>query len=104
MFNKDAATLLTFMNQRLKHENADLLPRDDYKEFLELAKQILGETPERQRGYIYTIQRPRADIHARWMSKSQKPSKAQFAPAQVPWHPRHTKRKLEKMTLFILFD
>ena len=58
MFNKDAATLLTFMNQRLKHENADLLPRDDYKEFLELAKQILGETPERQRGYIYTIQRP----------------------------------------------
>ena len=37
MFNENTATILTFIGHCLKPENADLLLRDDYKEFLELA-------------------------------------------------------------------
>jgi hypothetical protein len=50
-------------------ENDKNLPRCDYKEFLELAKLILGETTTRKKGYSYHLQRPGADHHARWMSK-----------------------------------
>ena len=59
-------------HHRLKPENAeaDLLPSDDYKEFLELAVMILGRTPERKKGWSYTILRPGAGSHAR----CQKPS------------------------------
>ena len=49
---------------------ADLLPRGDYKEFLELAKVFLGGSVGRKKGYTYTIQVPGADHHARWMSKA----------------------------------
>ena len=69
-FRDDVAPLLTFINHRLEPENADLLPRDDYKEFLELALLILGETPERKKCWTYSIQRPGADSHARWMVKA----------------------------------
>jgi hypothetical protein len=50
-------------------ENYKNLPRCDYKEFLELAKLILGETITRKKGYSYHLQRPGADHHTRWMSK-----------------------------------
>ena len=42
--------------------------RCDYKEFMELAKIILGGSIDRKNSYLYQIQRPGADHHARWMS------------------------------------
>ena len=45
-FKADTASLLTFIQHRLKPEQASLLPRDDYREFLELALLILGATPK----------------------------------------------------------
>ena len=62
--------LLSYINNLLEADNVKNLPRCDYKEFLELAKLILGESIERKKGYTFTIQRPGADHHARWMSKS----------------------------------
>ena len=47
-----------------------LLPRGDYKEFLELAKVFLGGSIDRKKGYTYIIQVPGADHHAHWMPKS----------------------------------
>ena len=70
VFQKDVADLLAFIDRRLEPDMVALLPRGDYKEFLELAKFILGGSIDRKKGYIYTIQVPGADHHARWMSKS----------------------------------
>ena len=41
----------------LSSDNVKNLPRCDYKEFLELAKVILGSSIARKKGYIFTIQR-----------------------------------------------
>ena len=41
-----------------------------YQEYLELTKLILGGSIDRKNGYVYQIQRPGADHHARWMSKA----------------------------------
>ena len=43
IYNGDVTSLLTFVDHCLETENAEFLPRDDYKEFLKLAKLILGE-------------------------------------------------------------
>ena len=37
---------------------------------IELTKLILGGYIDRKNGYVYQIQRPGADHHARWMSKA----------------------------------
>ena len=102
-FKEDIEPLLSFILHRLMPENADFLPRDDYREFLELAQLILGGTPERKKGWSYTIQRPGADHHARWMSKAIYTLKLTLLQHQFPDIPWHKKRKLEKMTFFILF-
>ena len=69
-YQKEKDELLNFISSLLDSDNLKNLPRCDYKEFLELAKLILGETVQRKKGYIYKLQRPGADHHARWMSKS----------------------------------
>ena len=102
-FRDDVAPLLTFINHRLEPENADLLPRDDYKEFLELALLILGETPERKKCWTYSIQRPGADSHARWMAKAIYTLKLTLLQHQFPDITWHKKKELEKMTCFIIF-
>ena len=48
------------MDQCSEPENAEFLPRESYKEFLELP--ILGSTIQRKKEYTG------ADSHARWMS------------------------------------
>ena len=101
-FKADTASLLTFIQHRLKPEQASLLPRDDYREFLELALLILWGTPERKHG-VYKIHRPGADSHARWMSKAIYTLKLTLLQHQFPDIPWHKKKKLEKMTFFILF-
>ena len=102
-FLAEKASVLSFIQQRLKPEQAHLLPRDDYREFLELALLILGGTPERKKGWSYTIQRPGADSHARWMSKAIYTMKLTLLMHQFPDIPWHKKKKLEKMTFFIIF-
>ena len=79
------------------------LPQCDYKEFLELAKLILGESIERKKGYTFTIQRPGADHHARWMSKSIYILKMTLLLHQLPDMHWQTKKKVEKMALFVIF-
>ena len=37
---------------------------------MELSKILLGSDIQLKRGYKYSIQRPGADHHARWMSKA----------------------------------
>ena len=69
-YRAEAASLLLFINTRLEPQNVHLLPRGDYKEFLELAKIILGGDIKRKKGFTYHIQQPGADSHARWMSKA----------------------------------
>ena len=66
-YMSDKDDLLSFINNMLKMKKQ---PRGDYKEFLELAKVILGESVGRKNGYEFQIQRPGADHHARWMAKS----------------------------------
>ena len=101
-FKADTASLLTFIQHCLKPEQGSLLPRDDYREFLVLALLILGGTPERKHG-VYKIHRPGADSHARWMSKAIYTLKLTLLQHQFPDIPWHKKKKLEKMTFFILF-
>ena len=43
--------LLAFIDKRLDPANRDLLPRCDYKEYLELAKLFLGGSITREKGY-----------------------------------------------------
>ena len=69
-YQREKDELLAFINTLLEPENLEKLPRCDYKEFLELAKIFLGENIGRKKGYTYSLQRPGADHHARWMSKS----------------------------------
>ena len=48
-----------------KVQDADHLPRRDYKEYLEIAKLILGDNITRKKGFIFHLSRPGADHHAR---------------------------------------
>ena len=94
---------LAYINHLLEADNLKNLPRCDYKEFLELAKLILGESIERKKGYTFTIQRPGADHHARWMSKSIYILKMTLLLHQLPDMHWQTKKKVEKMALFVIF-
>ena len=67
-YQKDEEELLEYIDSLLSPDNVRNLPRGDYKELLELSKVILGGTIERKKGYVYKIQRPGADHHARWMA------------------------------------
>ena len=51
VFQKDVADLLAFIDRRLEPGMVALLPRGDYKEFLELAKVFLGGSIDRKKGY-----------------------------------------------------
>ena len=94
--------LLTFINSRLEPENVKDIPRGDYQEYLELTKLILGGSIDRKNGYVYQIQRPGADHHARWMSKAIYILKMSLLIHQLDLHWR-TKKKIQQMTLFAVF-
>ena len=78
------------------------LHRCDYKELLELSKVTLGESIERKKGYLYKLQRPGADHHARWMLKAIYILKMSLLRQQLDLH-WQTKKKVEKMSLFVIF-
>ena len=101
-FQKDEEELLEYIDSLLSPDNVRNLPRGDYKELLELSKVILGGTIERKKGYVYKIQRPGADHHARWMAKSIYILKMTLLRHQLDLH-WQTKRKVEKMSLFVVF-
>ena len=82
-YMSDKDDLLFFINNMLELKKQ---PRGDYKEFLELAKVILGESVERKNGYEFQIQRPGADHHARWMAKSIYIMKMTLLLHQIPLH------------------
>ena len=86
-------------------ENLEFLPSGNHKELLELAKLILGGTLQRKKGTltVYTIQRPGAYSHARWMSKAIYTQKLTLLKDQFPELTWHKKQKLNKMKFFILF-
>ena len=81
----------------------DHLPRCDYKEYLELAKLILGDKITRKNGFIFHLSRPGADHHARWMSKAIYVLKMVLLQHQLPDIHWQTKKKMEKMALFVVF-
>ena len=62
---------------------------------------ILGDV-QRKRG-TYSLHRPGADHHARWMSKALYTLKVTLLLPQFPSLPRYRKKQLEKMSLFIVF-
>ena len=57
-YQHELEDLLLFINKRLESENAANLPRCDYKEFLGLAKLILGGGIDSHNSNSYQIQRP----------------------------------------------
>ena len=89
-------------NTFLEPDNLEKLPRGDYKEFLELAKIFLGGSIERKKGYTYSLQRPGADHHARWMSKSLYIINMSLVHHQLPELHWQTKKKIDKMALFVV--
>ena len=102
-YDGDEDSLLSYINDKLEPENLKLLPRCDYKEYLELALLFLGGSIDRKKGYTYQIQRPGADHHARWMSKAiyiLKLSLLQHQIDEIHWQ---TKKKIHKMALFVVF-
>ena len=94
--------VLSFINRCLDQDNSTLLPRDDYREFLELAKMILEGDVQRKRG-TYSLHRPGADHLARWMSNALYTLKVTLLLPQFPSLPWYRKKQLEKMSLFIVF-
>ena len=65
-YKAEISDLLSFINTCLEPDSSHLIHRDNYKEFVELAKIILEGEAERKRCYDqYHIQRPGADHHAR---------------------------------------
>lgn len=104
-YQDDVPSLLAFINHWLEPENVELLPRGDYKQFLELGKIFLGGSLERKKGWEYHIQRPGADHHARWMSKSIYIIKFRLLMHQFSQYDLHwqTRRKIEKMSYFVVF-
>ena len=101
-YQKEKDKLLSFINSLLSPEEVKKLPRCDYKELLELSKVTLGESIERKKGYLYKLQRPGADHHARWMSKAIYILKMSLLRHQLDLH-WQTKKKVEKMSLFVIF-
>ena len=99
-FKEDVADILEYVNSKLDQESH--LPRGDYKELLELVKLILGGDIERKKGYSYTIQRPGADHHARWMAKGIYVLKMVMLQHQLKSH-WTLKRKFTKMAMFVIF-
>ena len=99
-FKEDVADILEYVNSKLDQESH--LPRGDYKELLELVKLILGGDIERKKGYSYTIQRPGADHHGRWMAKGIYVLKMVMLQHQLKsyWT---LKRKFTKMAMFVIF-
>ena len=95
--------LQAFIDNRLDPANRDLLPRCDYNEYLELAKLFLGGSITREKGYVYSIQRPGADHHARWMSKAIYILKMSLVQHQIPALHWTQKKKVAKMALFVVF-
>ena len=61
LYKTEKEELLSFINTKL--EDTDNLPRCDYKEYLELAKLILGGNITRKKGFSYKLSRPGADHH-----------------------------------------
>ena len=102
-YRDEADTILDFILTQLEPENVDLLPRGDYKEFLELAKLYLGGSMERKKGYEYHLQKPGADHHARWMSKCIYVLKMCLVEHQLPKLRWQTKQKVKMMSSFIIF-
>ena len=100
-YRNDKDDLLSFINSKL--QDADHLPRCDYKEYLELAKLILGDKITRKNGFIFHLSRPGADHHARWMSKAIYAQKMVLLQHQLPDLHWQTKKKMEKMALFVVF-
>ena len=88
-YMSDKEDLLSFANNMFGMKKQ---PRGDYKEFLELAKVILGESVERQNGYEFQIQRPGVDHYARWMAKSIYIMKITLLLHQIPLHLQSRKR------------
>ena len=80
----DKDELLSFINSKL--QDADHLPRCDYKEYLELAKLILGDKITRKNGFIFHLSRPGVLL--------------QHQLPDIHWQ---TKKKMEKMALFVVF-
>ena len=102
-YRAEVPDLLSFINQCLEPSNSHLIPRGDYRELLELSILVLGGTIKRKRGYIFQIQRPGADHHARWMSKAIYTLKVTLLLPQLTALPWYRKKQLEKMTLYIVF-
>ena len=102
-YRAEVPDLLSFINQCLEPSNSHLIPRGDYRELLELSILVLGGTIKRKRGYIFQIQRPGADHHARWMSKAIYTLKVTLLLPQLTALPWCRKKQLEKMTLYIVF-
>ncbi len=99
---KETASLLGFIEQQLSDPRN--LPRCDYKEFLELAKILLGGTVTRKKtGCSYQIQAPGADHHARWMSKVIYIIKMSLLSHQLLSIHHSTKKNIHKMALFSVF-
>ena len=101
-YDDEVQTLLSFVTSRLHPTNLEFLPRDDYKELLELALLFLGGSIDRKKGWEYHLQRPGADHHARWMSKCIYVLKICLVRHQLKLH-YTMKKKVEKMSLFIIF-
>ena len=95
--------ILAFIDNRLDPANRNLLPRCDYKEYLELAKLFLGGSITREKGYVYSIQRPGVEHHARWMSKAIYILKMSLVQHQIPALHWTQKKKVAKMALFVVF-
>ena len=98
---KQKEDLLSFINSKLS--DPDSIPRDDYKEFLELAKLYLGGTVSRKKGYQYKLQRPGADHQARWMSKAIYILKMALLHKQLKDIHWTKKKKIQKMAQFVVF-
>ena len=104
-FLPDVPKILAFIDLRLLPENEHLLPRCDYKEFLELAKLFLGGSVGRKKGWFYKLTRPGADHHARWMSKAIYILKLallahQLNQSQLSWQ---KKQKIHLLALWVVF-
>ena len=101
IYKTEIEELLLFIGSRL--QDPDNLPRCDYKEYLELASLILGESITRKKGFTFQLSRPGADHHARWMSKAIYVLKMVLLQHQLPNLHWQTKKKIEKMSLFVVF-
>ena len=63
-YKEESEDLLALINFQLEPQDVKSLPRGDYKEYLELAKIILGGSIERKKEYTYDIQQPGVEIRS----------------------------------------